>query len=226
MTVIKICGITTLEDALLCADLGVDMLGFNFYPKSIRFLSAEQCLAIVEELRRRAYALLCVGVFVNASVFEVERNVKECGLDAAQLHGDEDIDFASTLTIPNYKAFRGLPLTVNALQYPQPCHDSLPQFLVDANVAGKYGGTGASLDWIKAGLLRSAGTTKHRFLLAGGITPVNVTEAIEKAAPWGVDVASGVEETPGKKSADKVRKLVENVRNVIIGDNENGLEKP
>ena len=211
MTVIKICGITTLDDALMCADLGVEILGFNFYSKSFRYISAEHCLVMVEELHRRAYDLLCVGVFVNASVFEVERIVKECGLDAAQLHGDEDPAFALSLTIPNYKAFRGLPLSANVPLYPQPLHPALPQFLVDANVPYYYGGTGTQLDWSKIPTAMG-GFAQTRFFLAGGITPANVAEAIENANPWGVDIATGVEEMLGKKSAHKVRQLVKNVR--------------
>jgi phosphoribosylanthranilate isomerase len=216
MTIIKICGITTLEDALLCADLGVEMLGFNFYAKSVRLVSSAKCQSMVAELRKRGYNLMCVGVFVNAAAAEIEKNVMDCGLDAAQLHGDEDPSFAASLSVLNYKAYRGLPLPANANLYPQPAANSLPRFLVDASVAGKYGGTGASLDWAKAADLNNVGTTNQSFLLAGGITPANVAEAIEKVAPWGVDIASGVEEAIGKKSVEKVRMLVEKVRNAQV----------
>ena len=209
MTVIKICGITRLEDALLCTDHGVELLGFNFYPGSPRCVAPETCAEIINQLAKRNKKPVCVGVFVNLPAMQIEQIMNKCGLDVAQLHGDETPTAVASLKIPNYKAFRGLPLPENSDEYPQPDQPNLPQILVDAAIKGQYGGTGAMLDW------RTAAENfpiNKRLLLAGGITPANAKLAIELSSPWGIDLASGVESAPGIKDPAMVAKLVAEAR--------------
>ena len=213
MTVIKVCGITRLEDAQFCMDEGIDMLGFNFYPKSPRFVTQEACTKIINQLAKQNNKPVCVGVFVNIPADQIEQIINQCGLDAAQLHGDETPTIANSLKIQNYKAFRGLPLPENFEQFPQPDLPHLPQLLVDAAVKGQYGGTGAMLDWHTAAKDLPG---NKRVLLAGGITPTNVRLAIEMASPWGIDLASGVESAPGIKDPVMVAKLVAEVRKATV----------
>jgi phosphoribosylanthranilate isomerase len=147
--------------------------------------------------------IVYVGVFVNAPVEEVRATMNTCGLNLAQLHGDESPEVLESLNGRAFKAFRGVP--VNLMDYTT---DSLPAFLLDASVKGAYGGTGVTADWDRAADLAS----RFPILLAGGLTPENVAEAIRRVNPWGVDVASGVEAASGVKDARKMRDFVKAVR--------------
>jgi phosphoribosylanthranilate isomerase len=209
MTKIKICGIRTLHDALAAVDAGADMLGFNFYKKSPRYIDVGMCRSITSSLRSRSHARL-VGVFVNASVAEIHATMGTCGLHFAQLHGDESPEMLNAL---NGKAFKAIRLSasesVEQSVYPF-CEASVdkPVLLVDAAVKGVYGGSGVTADWSAAAELAK----KYPLLLAGGLTPENVAEAVGRVKPWGVDVASGVESRPGVKDEAKMRAFVKAVR--------------
>ena len=204
MTKIKICGIKTVDDALAAMDAGADMLGFNFYPKSPRYIDVGQCRDIMYVMRRYGH-IKYVGVFVNSSVEEIHAIMDTCGLSFAQLHGDETPEFMNALQEKSFKAFRGIP---DAEQINDFTRDGAPAFLVDASVTGVYGGSGVTADWDGAAKLAK----KYPLLLAGGLNPENVAEAVGRVKPWGVDVASGVESAPGKKDASKMKAFVRAVR--------------
>lgn len=203
MTKIKICGIKTVTDALAAMDAGADLIGFNFYPKSPRYIDVGRCRDIMSVMRKCGH-ITYVGVFVNASVEEVRATLETCGLSLAQLHGDETIETLNALDGKAFKAFRGVPEKLNGF-----AREVAPAFLLDASVKGVYGGSGVTADWSAAAEL----ARKYPLLLAGGLTPENVAEAVGRVKPWGVDVASGVESTPGEKDAGKMKAFVQAVRN-------------
>jgi len=202
MTRIKICGIKTLPDALSAIDAGADYLGFNFYPGSVRFIKKEICAGITSVLKKEYPAIRLVGVFVNSSVDEVQDTLEICSLDLAQLHGDETPGIFAALAPRAFKAFRGIPPDVTGYDR----HDA-PALLIDAAVKGAYGGSGVTADWSAAVALAK----KHPILLAGGLAPENVTDAVRQVRPWGVDVASGVESGPGEKDAGRMKAFVQAV---------------
>jgi phosphoribosylanthranilate isomerase len=209
MTKVKICGITTYEDALFCIEAGADMLGFNFYPLSTRYLPPPDCALIVARLRAHTRSALMVGVFVNAPLPEMLRIMERCSLDNAQLSGDEPADCLAAFEGRAFKALRPQRLEnafVEAEAYARP--GVPPALLVDAAVPGAYGGTGQSGDWEIARALAH----HDPLLLAGGLNPGNVRQAIETVHPWGVDVASGVEASPGRKDPQKVIAFLQAVR--------------
>jgi phosphoribosylanthranilate isomerase len=152
----------------------------------------------------RKYAQIAyVGVFVNASLAEVRATMDTCALSLAQLHGDETAEMLNSFYGKAFKAFRGIPESVNGF-----VREDAPAFLVDASVRGAYGGTGITADWSAAAEL-----SKHYpLLLAGGLTPENVAKAVRRVKPWGVDVASGVESSPGVKDPIKMREFIKKVR--------------
>jgi phosphoribosylanthranilate isomerase len=202
MTKIKICGIKTVDDALAAMEAGADLIGFNFYPKSPRYIDVGICRDIMFVMRRYGHVQY-VGVFVNAPVEQILATMDTCGLALAQLHGDETSEMLNVLEGKAFKAFRG---DVN----PNLIVKGEPAFLIDAAVKDSYGGTGMKADWSTAAELAK----KHQFLLAGGLTPENVADAIRQVKPWGVDVASGVESEPGKKDAAKMSAFIKAVREV------------
>lgn len=214
MTIVKICGIKTLKDALAAIEAGADYLGFNFYPKSVRFIEKSACAEITSVLKREHPQIKLVGVFVNSSVDEIKDILQTCHLDLAQLHGDETPEMVSAF---NGKAFKAIRLSaetsVAESAYPflksVPKSD-LPALLVDAAVKGVYGGSGVTADWAAAAEL----AMQYPLLLAGGLTPENVADAVRQVQPWGVDVASGVESAPGEKDAEKMSAFVKVVREV------------
>lgn len=202
MTKIKICGIKTVEDALAAMDAGADLIGFNFYPKSPRYIDPGQCRDIMSVMRKYGH-ITFVGVFVNSSMAEVRATVETCALSLAQLHGDETSEMVQSLDGKAFKAFRGVPATLNGFS-----KEDAPALLVDASVEGAYGGTGVTANWKTAAELAQ----QVPLLLAGGLTPENVAEAVQRVCPWGVDVASGVESAPGKKDPAKMRAFVQAVK--------------
>jgi phosphoribosylanthranilate isomerase len=219
MTKIKICGIRTLHDALAAIDAGADMLGFNFYRKSVRYVDVGMCRSITSALRTRSHARL-VGVFVNSSVAEIRATMETCGLNLAQLHGDETPEMLDAL---NGKAFKAIRLSTDSetdlrtiTDFAELRQGIAPVLLIDAAVKGVYGGSGVTADWSAAAEL----TMKVPLLLAGGLTPENVGEAVRQVKPWGVDVASGVESRPGVKDEAKMRAFVQAVREAEAGEAE------
>lgn len=207
---VKICGLTNLEDAQVAVDAGADLLGFIFHPKSPRYVEPQRAGEILAALALSPH-VQTVGVFVNRPIAEVMTILDQTGLSLAQLHGDESVGDLAALQGRGYKAVR--PTDSAAAQgaivftaYP-PLH--APQLLLDAYHPSTYGGTGHQADWAMAStVVRSV----PRLLLAGGLTPDNVQSAIDTVAPWGVDVASGVEASPGRKDHTLVRAFIVNAK--------------
>lgn len=217
MTQVKICGITRLEDALAAAELGAELLGFNFYSGSKRFIQTGACERITAELDRRGIAILKVGVFVNAELKEIEAILSDCGLDQAQLSGDEPASLLLALGERAYKAVR--PRNQDAALEAGRIigmRTAPPVLLVDAHQAGAYGGTGQTADWVTAAVL----ARKYPLLLAGGLTPENVARAVRQVRPWGVDVASGVESAPGVKDRRKMAAFIQAVKSEGVEETE------
>ena len=144
---------------------------------------------------------------IGSSMEEVHAIMDTCGLSFAQLHGDETPEFMRGLQEKSFKAFRGIPDAESINSF---ARDDAPAFLLDASVKGVYGGSGVTADWDGAAEL----SKKYPLLLAGGLTPENVREAVGRVKPWGVDVASGVESAPGKKDAAKMSAFIKAVRQV------------
>jgi phosphoribosylanthranilate isomerase len=201
MTRIKICGITGPDDAALAVEAGADALGFNFVPGTPRCIAPEIAGAIIAGL---APFVTCVGVFLDQSLEEVLRASAVAGVGAVQLHGCEGEDFARRIPL---KVIKAIPVTDAAslrVMAGYPAH----AFLLDSHRAGEAGGTGQTFPWDLAREARRHG----RIVLAGGLTPGNVTEAVRRVRPFAVDVASGVERRPGVKDPQKVRDFVAAVR--------------
>ena len=193
---VKICGVTRLEDALSAARLGADAVGFNFWPRSKRYLAPAAAAALVARLPP---AVATFGVFVDPTRAELEEALAVSGVGVAQLHGDEPPELCLGLAVPVVKAIRvreGRDLAVLASY-------EVRAFLLDAPSAG-YGGSGATFDW---GLAAEA-ARELPVLLAGGLTPENVAEAVRAVRPLGVDVASGVESSPGVKDATRMELFI------------------
>lgn len=209
MTIVKICGTTTLEDALIAAEAGADLLGFILYPKSPRYVAPDEVAKIVAGVRAAFDAPpRFVGVFVNEAAPQVLAILETTGLDLAQLHGDEPMSTLLALARRSFKAVRptGLDHALALAEEYAPIGASAgPDLLIDAHNPAAYGGTGQRADW---GAAAAVARRVERLLLAGGLTPDNVAEAVRVVKPWGVDVASGVELTPGRKDHDKVRAFV------------------
>jgi len=206
MTIVKICGIKTLIDALAAINAGTNYLGFNFYPNSVRFIEKSACADITSVLKQEYPQIKLVGVFVNSPVDEIKDILRTCQLDLAQLHGDETPEIFAQLAPHAFRAFRGIPESNAGYE-----RDEVPAMLIDAAVKGVYGGSGVTADWAAAAEL----TKKYPLLLAGGLTPENVADAIRQVQPWGVDVASGVESAPGEKDAEKMSAFVKAVKQTI-----------
>ena len=199
---IKICGLKTIDDSMAAIEAGADMLGFNFYPPSVRYIERQECRAIVDVIKNSHPGIRCVGIFVNSVVSMVGATMDACRLDLAQLSGDEPPDDLRTLGDRAFKAIR-LRNTNQAHGEIEtfPMRTVPPAFLLDSHVKGAYGGSGSPADWDLAAEI----AISYPILLAGGLTSENVTAAIEHVRPWGVDVASGVERKPGIKD----HKLIE-----------------
>lgn len=206
---IKICGITTVEDALAATAAGADAIGLNFYERSPRFVSVQRAQEIVAALPPQVAK---VGVFVNSLAKGVRATWERACLSAVQLHGDENAEFLQLLAgIPVIRAFRCKEATLDGVEaYLRLCEKlgSLPDgVLLDAHAPGSYGGTGQVLDWNAIQTERRK-TLGLPLILAGGLTPDNVAKAIELARPDAVDTASGVESAPGKKDPAMVQAFV------------------
>jgi phosphoribosylanthranilate isomerase len=197
-TRVKICGITNLADALAAAEAGADALGLNFYEKSPRHISLKTAAEISKQLPP---FVMRVGLFVNAPEELVTRAIGECSLTLLQFHGDEPPEFCTQFGLMSMKAFR--IRDAESLK-------ELPKFATDAWLLDAYspdtrGGTGETFNWDLAVEAQKFGKP---IFLAGGLTPENVAAAVRKVKPFGVDVSSGVESSPGKKDPAKIRAFV------------------
>lgn len=201
---IKICGITSVADALACAAAGTDMIGLNFSPCSQRCIAPATAAEIIVALRPQFPQIKFVGVFVDQDLELVRTMAADLALDAVQLHGAETPAYARALVRPFViKAFRVGPgfTTAQAEDFPSAA------ILLDTYSSNLPGGTGEVFPWALA-----AGLPPRRLILAGGLTSENVGEAIAQVGPFAVDVCSGVETTPGRKDAREVEQFVERVR--------------
>lgn len=196
---VKICGITTPEDAEAAVKAGADLIGLVFAPESPRCLAVEQAATIAQSIPP---FIVRVGLFVNAPEELVMHAMGACGLQLLQFHGDETPDYCRQFGAMSMKAFRVKDAeTIRTLpDYPTDA------WLLDAFVPGQRGGTGHSFSW---DLALEAVKLGRPVFLAGGLTPDNVAEAVRKVQPYGVDVSSGVESAPGKKDHAKVRAFIE-----------------
>ena len=207
---------TNLEDAQVAAEAGADLLGFIFYEKSPRYVAPKAVAGIATAIRLAARSALhasplLVGVFVNETHEVIAATLDRCGLDLAQLHGEDDPAILASLASRAFKAARphtSAQAEDAAARFSPYSPQTGPDILLDAYHPALRGGTGETGDWSLAAGLAS----RYRVLLAGGLTPANVAEAIHQVAPWGVDVASGVEAAPGRKDHERVREFVAAVR--------------
>jgi phosphoribosylanthranilate isomerase len=194
---VKICGITSLDDALACVDAGADAIGFNFWPRSKRHVPVERAAAIAKRVPPN---MRTVGVFVDPSAEEVERAFASGAIDLAQLHGDETPDFCRRFAGRYIKAVRLRDQASVARMAEYACDF----VLVDADTPG-YGGSGQRAD----ATLAAEAAKLRRVILAGGLTADNVADAVAAVKPYGVDVAGGVEREPGVKDWIKVAAFVQ-----------------
>jgi len=193
---VKICGITNLKEALAALEAGADALGFNFYAPSPRFVSPDIAADIVARLPGTACT---VGVFVNALRPHIEQIARRVDLTALQFHGDENPEFCRAWPQKTIKAVRVRDRSGAAAARAY----AVDFILADAYVEDRFGGTGRriALEYLE-------GFDRGRLILAGGLTPENVADAVRTVRPFGVDVASGIERTPGKKDWDLMRRFI------------------
>ena len=199
---VKICGITSVDDALAAAEAGADLLGFVFYQKSPRYVPVEAAAQIIRHLPAH---IVKTGVFVNASGDLVERAIATCGLNLLQFHGDESPGYCVQFGTMSMKAFRIRDsASLNCLKM-----YNTDAWLLDSYSPSKPGGSGETFNW---NLAIEAQALGRPIFLAGGLSPSNVAEAVQRVRPYGVDVSSGVESSPGKKDHVKVREFLRAAR--------------
>jgi phosphoribosylanthranilate isomerase len=212
MIPVKICGITRMEDAQLAVDLGAAALGFVFYKPSPRCMTAERVAAIVRELPPY---VTTVGVFVQTDVAEMNAIAERGKLDRIQLHGGESHDLLPRLSRPAYRAFRLKELgDVEAVE-------AAPDMdvLLDTYMPDLFGGTGRAFDWRWARrAVEHLGRQRRRVILAGGLTPDTVEQAVREVRPHALDVSSGVETAPGIKDPHKLRSFFRALETACAGD--------
>lgn len=197
---VKICGITRLEDAQAAVDAGANALGFVFWPKSPRVIDVELAWRIRSILPP---AILAIGVFVDQPIDEVNEIADRADLNAVQLHGAEDLKYAQSMTRDVIKALAvGGDVPPVLSKWP-----SDVTILLDVHDPVRRGGTGKVIDWVAA----SGMAEERKIILAGGLTPENVSDAITRVRPWGIDVSSGVEASPGIKDHGRIKALLEAV---------------
>jgi phosphoribosylanthranilate isomerase len=227
---VKICGITNLEDAQVALEAGADFIAFNFFPKSPRYIEPAQAKEIVAGIRKASDQLSItdpqspvtnpqspklVGVFVNEDADSVAAILDQTCVDYAQLHGGEPPAVLEQLAPRAFKALRpssSEEAILDAEWYAEFGPADGPQLLIDAYDPAAYGGTGKKADWhTAAGLAR----LYPRLMLAGGLTPENVAQAVRAVRPWGVDVSSGVEIEPGRKDHAAVRAFIARAKGAL-----------
>jgi phosphoribosylanthranilate isomerase len=201
MVKVKICGITNLEDAVMAVEAGADALGFVFFQGSPRYIFPEQAAVIIKSLPPFVQT---VGLFVNEDSATVNATADLCGLDLVQLHGEETPEYCETVNRRVIKAFRVRDVSIL---------DDMKSYRVAATLLDTWstaalGGTGKTFNWEIAAVAAAS----HRIILAGGLTPENVAEAVRKVGPYAVDVSSGVESGPGKKNSELVKRFFNSLR--------------
>ncbi len=205
MVKVKICGITNLDDAMAAAEAGADALGFVFYPESPRYIEPGKAREIIAKL---PVFISTVGVFVDESEDMIRRIVRESGVQILQFHGEE-----SPLLCTRFreKVIKAIVIkdseSINSMMM-----YNVDAFLLDTHDKDKKGGTGKTFNWEFTGKAKEHG----KVILSGGLKPSNVREAIEMVHPYGVDISSGVEITPGKKDHDKVAEFIKEVRKINV----------
>lgn len=203
-TRVKICGITRVEDGLAAARLGVDAIGLVFYEKSPRNIEIEQAREIIGALPA---FVTTVALFMNPERSEVERVLEKCPVDLLQFHGAESVEFCESYGRPYIKALgmaNGAPLEGHAAVY-----TSARGILLDSHAGATAGGTGETFDW--ENIPRAY---RESIILAGGLKPANVADAIRQVSPYGVDLSSGVESAPGIKDAGLMQQLMNEIRRI------------
>jgi len=201
ITKVKICGITNYEDAVAAMDMGADLLGFNFYKKSPRYVEPEKVADIVSQLPG---FIDLVGVFVNSTIEQIHEIKQICSINWVQLHGDEDPEFCNALRSHDVKTMKAI--RVKDQSDIEKAKDFFTDaILLDAFDPENYGGTGETFDW------NFIGHIGKRVFLAGGINPDNA-EAAVKLGVYGIDICSGVETSPGTKDHNKMKQLFDNIR--------------
>jgi len=214
-TRVKICGLTTFDDALASAEAGADLLGFNFFKRSPRYIEPEKALAICDGLRQQlgAGCPVLVGVFANEVVGTISAVTIKVGLAFAQLSGDESDEMLKELRGIGFKGIRPMnkAMALDDVNYYKPyfpTNERIPSLLLDAYHPKLYGGTGEQASTEVAEAVKAE---VPRLMLAGGLTPENVAGRVQAIQPWGVDVASGVEPTdqPGVKDHAKVKAFIQ-----------------
>ncbi len=200
---VKICGITNLRDAQAAVEMGAEMLGFNFYKKSPRYIEPDKAAGIINKIPGFVDV---VGVFVNSSFDEIHDITEKCGLNWVQLHGDETNEFCDRVGQLNVRTIKAIRVK-DANDINKVKDYFTYAMLLDAFSPKKYGGTGAAFDW------NIIGNIQKRIFLAGGITCDNVVEAVNVGV-YGIDICSGIESEPGKKDHKKMHKLFDNIKNL------------
>jgi phosphoribosylanthranilate isomerase len=203
MTWIKICGLRRAEDVAVAVEAGADALGFNFWTGTRRYISPAEAAPIIRQLPE---GVLPVGVFVDATVEHILQVATQTGIRAIQLHGDEPPAVLEALS--GYRTIKAIKVGERLDPAQLQAYANADIILLDRAVRGMVGGTGQKFDWSLAVEAAKYAT----ILLAGGLHPGNVAEAIRTARPWGVDVASGVETAPGVKDAEMLRAFIRNAR--------------
>ena len=216
MVKVKICGITNAEDALKACEYGADLIGFVFVEGTPRHVTEETVKTIVKALPQAARARTeLVGLFKDAPAGAAEKVIKECGLDSAQLHGEETPEYCVALkkAIDDVKIIKVFKVKKGIM----PCgvfetgdYGAADHFLFDAYQPDASGGTGKVFDW--PSIKRHSADLDKPFFVAGGLTPANVADAVRAMHPYGVDVSSGVESAPGKKDALLMKEFIQNAK--------------
>jgi len=206
MTLIKICGITNLEDALAAIAAGADVLGFNFYKPSPRYITPSDARGIIKQLPE---SVLTVGVFVNEPREAVRNNAKEAGIKALQLHGDESPEYCRELAADYFviKTFA----VASHLDVPPVQDYEVQAIMLDTKDSSLRGGTGRVFNW---SIAQQISKLVPKIYLAGGLSPENIRDAIETVQPYAVDACSALEDKPGQKNHARIRAFVEAVRSV------------
>jgi phosphoribosylanthranilate isomerase len=205
VTRVKVCGVTRIEDALLAAELGASAIGFVFWPGSPRYIDAERASRIARALPP---LVSVVGVFVDQAVVDVQKIAQHVPLTAVQLHGSEPLAYAQRILQP---VIRSVAIDE---RFDVESLDAIPAeitVLLDAHDPVRRGGTGRTIDWRAA----SAAASRRPVFLSGGLNPANVVDAITTVRPYGVDLSSGVESSPGVKDPARLRALFEAIGTTV-----------